>query len=63
MLSYFLKIDREEKKIIRTCNGIADETISILVEGASSFSIKSLLDEMPGQKFDTELTTETSPQE
>ena len=43
-----------------TLNGVADETISILAEGAPSFSIKSLLDEIPGQKFDTdEFMTDT----
>ena len=43
-----------------TLNGMADETISILAEGAPSFSIKSLLDVIPGQKFDTdEFMTDT----
>ena len=37
-----------------TLHGIDDESISIIVEGTPSFSIKSLLDEMPGPKFETD---------
>ena len=37
-----------------TLHGMNDESVSILTEGAPSFSLKSLLDDMPGQKFDTD---------
>ena len=37
-----------------TLHGMDDESISILAEGTPSFSLRSLLDEMPGQKFDTD---------
>ena len=43
-----------------TTIGFRDETISHLAQGAPSFSIKSLLDQIPGQKFDTdEFMTDT----
>ena len=48
----FSKLGDEDMTM--TLHGMDNESIGILVEGAPSFSLKSLLDEMPGQKFDTD---------
>ena len=37
-----------------TLRGLDDESISFLEESSPLFSLKSLLDEIPGQKFDTD---------
>ena len=43
-----------DENMTMTLHGMNDENISTLAEGATSFSIKSLLDEMSGQNFETD---------
>ena len=48
----FANINDENMKL--TSHGLSDETIDFIVDKSPSFSVKSLLDQMPGQKIDTD---------
>ena len=48
----FANIDDENMKL--TSQGVCDDNIEFSMDKTPSFSIQSLLDEMPGQKIDTD---------